>query len=193
MCTAVSPAGFTALMSLPRASAAETASQDLAVGLDLAAVENGEAAAIGAALFVLRRRERCPCRPPPSTASRHPSSAGACRRPPAASARMMSASRNLAASRYGVAPINVFGSSKSWLLRRTGVPFVICAFGFGLVREQRLHQIQIAPQDGGVQGGVADGRGIRVCALLEQQRSPRDRDRCARRRRARWRRRAARR
>ena len=49
--------------------------------------------------------------------------------PPAASACMMSGSRNLAASKYGVDPINVAGRLKSVVSRRIGVPLVMRMFG----------------------------------------------------------------
>ena len=58
--------------------------------------------------------------------------------------RMMSGSRNLAASRYGVEPISVAGRLKSVVSRRIGVPFVDPDVRIGAVREQRLHQRQIA-------------------------------------------------
>ena len=90
--------------------------------------------------------------------------------PAAASARMMPGSRNLAATRYGVAPMRVFGSTKSWPLRRCGVPFVIRAFGSAWCASSDCHERQIAAQHGGVQRGVADVGEIRIGALLHQQR-----------------------
>ena len=102
--------------------------------------------------------------------------------PPAASARMMSASRNFAASRYGVAPINVFGSSKSSTVASNRRAFGDRRVRVRTVREERFHEGEVASQDRRVQRRVPDGVGVRVGALVEQRSRRRVCDRCARRR-----------
>ena len=76
--------------------------------------------------------------------------------------------------------MSVAGSSKSSLLRRTGVPLVIWRVRIGAVRQQRLHQVQTASQHRRMQRGVADRGGVRVRALVEQQDADRLRGRCGR-------------
>ena len=74
---------------------------------------------------------------------------------------MMSGSRNLAASRYGVAPISVAGRFEVLGVaphrRALGDPGI----RIGAVREQRLHQVQIASQHRRMQRRVAAARGVR--------------------------------